>query len=103
VSHEELAAVAEAIRISTREAQGLPERLTSDEPFQLVASLMRVPTDAKGGDIREQQPLPARPQLGREVSDLQQARAPRGRGVASGGRLRREPDGEAQRAAAGSS
>jgi hypothetical protein len=41
VSHEELAATAEALRIATREAQGLPPGLTSDEPFALVAGLIR--------------------------------------------------------------
>jgi hypothetical protein len=41
VSHQELAAVAEALRIATREAQGLPLPLTSDQPFYLVAGLIR--------------------------------------------------------------
>jgi hypothetical protein len=41
MSHEELAATAEALRISTREAQGLPPGLTADEPFHLVAGLIR--------------------------------------------------------------
>jgi hypothetical protein len=37
----ELAAASEALRISTREAQGLPPELTSDEPFALAAGLIR--------------------------------------------------------------
>jgi hypothetical protein len=37
----ELAATAEQLRISTREAQGLPPELTSQDPFTLVAGLIR--------------------------------------------------------------
>ena len=37
----ELQATAAEIRRSTRAAQNLPEALTSDEPFSLVAALMR--------------------------------------------------------------
>jgi hypothetical protein len=37
----ELAAAAEALRLSTRAAQGLPPELTSDAPFALVAGLIR--------------------------------------------------------------
>jgi hypothetical protein len=37
----ELAAAAEQLRISTRAAQGFPPELTSDEPFALVAGLIR--------------------------------------------------------------
>ena len=41
MSHEELAAAAEALRVATRSAQGLPPELTSDEPFALAAGLIR--------------------------------------------------------------
>jgi hypothetical protein len=44
----ELAGVAEALRISTREAQGLPPELTSSEPFALVAAFIR--GDRTSGD-----------------------------------------------------
>jgi hypothetical protein len=37
----EPAAAAEALRISTRAAKGLPPELTSDEPFHLAAGLIR--------------------------------------------------------------
>jgi hypothetical protein len=43
---DELSATAEQLRKATREAQGLPEQLTSDEPFVLVASLLRKERDA---------------------------------------------------------
>jgi hypothetical protein len=36
----ERAAAAEALRLSTRAAQGLPPELTSDEPFALAAGLI---------------------------------------------------------------
>jgi hypothetical protein len=41
-----LQATAAEIRLQTRAAQGLPERLTDDSVFTLVASLMR--TEAGG-------------------------------------------------------
>jgi hypothetical protein len=37
----ELQEVADRLRRETREAQGLPPELTSSEPFQLVAGLIR--------------------------------------------------------------
>ncbi len=42
---EQLRTVAAEIRKATREAQGLPEQLTDDDVFTLVAALMR--TEAK--------------------------------------------------------
>jgi hypothetical protein len=48
MSRKELAAVAEALRISTREAQGLPPELTSDQPFHLVAGLIRTNQESTG-------------------------------------------------------
>jgi hypothetical protein len=48
----ELQKVADDLRRRTREAQGLPPELTSDEPFQLVASLIRSET-AGGGETSE--------------------------------------------------
>jgi hypothetical protein len=46
VTREELQATAAEIRRATRAAQGLPPELISDEPFYLLASLMR----SEGGD-----------------------------------------------------
>jgi hypothetical protein len=41
MTREELQATAAEIRKATRAAQGLPPEPTSDEPFQLVAALIR--------------------------------------------------------------
>jgi hypothetical protein len=59
--HEQVAATAEAIRISTREAQGLSPELIDDGPFQLVAALMRSssPAAAPHGGSKAARPIGA--------------------------------------------
>jgi hypothetical protein len=52
MSPAELRATADRLRRGTRATQGLPLELTSDEPFQLVASLIRSETTG-GGETSE--------------------------------------------------